>query len=277
MPAIVRIPSGTLGFDCNAAVGAQAAQSLASFGYRFAVRYVRRASSATNDISASEIAILHRAGIAVMPVQHVDPLSERGGWVPTADKGALYGSNAVAGARAAGFPSGVTLWCDLEGVALGVDAQQVVAFCNSWYDQVAAGGYEPGLYVGWRAGLSGSQLYYLLKFQAYWAAYNLNGDQYPIVRGVQMKQSEPRPEEVPPNLPFPIDTNVARADRLGGLPAAYAPDEWGILPWQGDGGGDVPQPEPTDDVPTGTSNAGLYVLGLVLAGAMVAALYRRFR
>lgn len=283
MPSVVRIPANTRGFDCNSSVGAASAAALYAFGYRFAVRYVRRVSTAANDISAGEIAILHRAGLAVMPVQHVDPLSERGGWTPTPDKGTTYGRNAVAGALAAGFPQGVTLWLDLEGVAAGTDAEQTIAFCNNWYDQVAAAGYEPGIYVGWAAGLSGSQLYSRLKFRNYWAAYNLNLDQYPIVRGVQMKQGAPIAGEVPPTLPFAIDTNLVRADRMGGLPAAYAPDEWGVLPWPGSSSDEpATQPIPTTQ-PEGegagnvSTNASLYLMGLALIGALAALIYRRYR
>ncbi|HEX6912086.1 MAG TPA: glycoside hydrolase domain-containing protein, partial [Longimicrobium sp.] len=125
------------------------------------------------------------AGLALMPVQHVlDP-----GWAPTQSLGAEYGANAAGFAQQVGFPPGVNVWCDLECVADDTPASNVTAYCNAWYDAVAGAGYVPGLYVGYQPGLTGQQLYGTLRFQHYWAAYNVDGVSTPRPRGWQMIQT----------------------------------------------------------------------------------------
>jgi hypothetical protein len=96
-----------------------------------------------------------------MAVQHVrDP-----GWRPTSSLGEQDGTNAANNALAVGFPPGVNVWCDLEGVNSSSTAQDVIDYCNSWYDAFSAAGYAPGLYVGANAVLTGDQLCYDLLFQ----------------------------------------------------------------------------------------------------------------
>jgi hypothetical protein len=128
------------------------------------------------------------------------------------------------------MPWGVTIWCDLEGVAVGTPRQQVMDYCNRWHGSVSGAGYVPGLYVGYHSGLTATQLYAKLRFTHYWGAYNLNSDQAPIVRGVQMKQSQRRAQDAVPN--FAIDFQIDRiaADRLGGRPTLLALDGWPELP-----------------------------------------------
>jgi hypothetical protein len=225
MSQVIDAPAGVRGFDANS-VSTAVAESFAKAGYKFAVRYIRRDPAHPNDLSASEVESLHNFGIAVMPVQHVE---SEDGWSPKDDKGRQYGSNAVEACRDLGVPAGVSVWLDLEGVAPGVDAEQVISYCNLWFDAVAAAGFSPGLYVGWRAALTAKQLYGRLKFTRYWAAYNLNLDAYPAVRGVCMRQGEAAASDIPSGVPFAIDTDVVSQDALGGLPSMWAPDEWGIL------------------------------------------------
>lgn len=218
---------GMKGFDVNARVGPQAATSLAAHGYAFAVRYVPRLEATecvANDLSAEEIADLHAAGIAVMPVQHVESETS---WVPTADKGAEYGRCAARAAQRCGIPGGVTLWLDLEGVAADehdtylVQAADVIAYCQAWYHAVTGVGYRAGLYVGWHCGLSARELHECLSFDRYWSSYNLNADELPAVRGVCMKQRLATHDEFTAWLELDID--VIEPDALGGLPMLYAP------------------------------------------------------
>jgi hypothetical protein len=84
----------------------------------------------------------------------------------------------------------------------------------------------PGLYIGWRCGLTPDQLYYKLKFAHFWAAYNLNNDEEPSVRGVQMKQNAALKSDIPPGMGAPIDTDRVLIDKLGGLPTFWTPDGW---------------------------------------------------
>lgn len=179
-------PAQARGFDANTPLTAQAAAAFVAKGYQFCLRYVGRTQMASHDLSTAEADTILDAGLALMPVQHVlNP-----GWAPTGALGAEYGANAARFAQQIGFPAGVNVWCDLECVADDTAAADVIAYCNAWHDGVAAAGYVPGLYVGYGPGLTGSQLYGSLKFEHYWAAYNVDGVSDPRPRGWQMIQSE---------------------------------------------------------------------------------------
>lgn len=208
---------GEYGFDCNTVVSVANAQVFAGRGYTFAVRYLPRVKQGINDLTATEVVTLHGAGISVMPVQHVQSETM---WEPTSDKGDAYGSVAAQRAVACGFLPGCTVWLDLEGVAEWTPAELVVEFCRRWYANVRAAGFEPGVYVGWRCGLSASDLYYKLSFTRYWGAYNLNADESPVKRGLCMKQGL---MNSPAGIHYGIDSDVIRADALGGLPTLLAP------------------------------------------------------
>ena len=182
---IQNAPAGLQGFDANTPISSQAAQDFYNAGYRFCLRYVGRVQMASYDLTAQEANDILAAGLGLMVVQHVlEP-----GWAPTQSLGAEYGANAAMFSQQIGFPPGVNVWCDLECVADDTPAANVVAYCNAWYDAVAAAGYVPGLYVGYQPGLSGGQLYADLKFQHYWAAYNVDGVSDPAPRGYQLVQS----------------------------------------------------------------------------------------
>ncbi|HEV8448598.1 MAG TPA: glycoside hydrolase domain-containing protein [Gemmatimonadaceae bacterium] len=223
MPSTKVAPAGTLGFDTNTPLDAEGAVAFYEHGYRFAVRYVRRVLARANDLSVAEIQRLHDAGLAVSVVQHVESETS---WVPSVDKGAEYGANAAAATGLLGIPQGVVVWCDLEGVARGTPAATTLAHCNAWFEAVAGQGYVPGIYVGWHCGLTPDQLYRGLKFAHFWGAYNLNSDEEPAIRGLQMKQHAALHKDVPAGLPYSIDVDTVRADNLGGLPIVYAPDGW---------------------------------------------------
>jgi hypothetical protein len=181
---------------------------------------VRRGPTHPYDLTPAEVATILSAGLGLMAVQHVESAVS---WQPTPAKGDAYGAAAVAHARELALPDGAMLWCDLEGVAEGTPADDVVAYVNGWYDVVSTAGYLPGLYIGWHAGLDADALYRRLRMQHYWAAYNLNSDELPAVRGVQMHQwavtPETRAKDVPNGITFPFQVDTVLADKLGGLPA----------------------------------------------------------
>ena len=174
---------GLLGFDTDTIVTPALATTFFNQGYRFCIRYLSRvAAQGYSDLTPQEAQGILAAGLALAPVQHPrDP-----GWAPTADLGASDGVAAAYHAFVLGFPAGINVWCDLEGVADGTAAAQVVAYGNSWYDAVAAAGYLPGLYVGADAILDGQGLYDL-KFSHYWKS--LSDVPQVAVRGYQMIQS----------------------------------------------------------------------------------------
>jgi hypothetical protein len=217
-PSIGTLPDGTRGFDANGRISLAKARAFHAAGFRFAVRYVRRAQAHSYDITTGELVDLLAGGLGVMLVQHVAPP----GWRPTAKLGHDYGTVAANEALAAGYPAGCTLWCDLEGVGLGVLPADVIGFCNAWYDAAKLAGYSPGLYVGDAPGLSARDLYYRLKFARFWGAYNLNADQVPLVRGLQMKQTVAS-AALKVGVPFEFDVDTIRADAKGSSPTLVLP------------------------------------------------------
>lgn len=216
-------PDGVRGFDANVVITPDAAAAFSAHGYRFCVRYVPRRKANDNDLRPDEAATLIDAGFALMIVQHVEA---EDGWVPTSAKGVAYGTTAASECSRIGIPSGVCVWLDLEGVAVGTPTDVVIAYCNQWHSVVASAGYVPALYVGWHAGLNPTQLYRALRFTHYWGAYNLNADQAPAVRGLQMKQSASRPIDRVPDFNFEFQTDLIHTDALGGRPTVVAPENW---------------------------------------------------
>jgi hypothetical protein len=216
-------PDGVRGFDADEKISPQAAAAFYAYGYRFCLRYVGRLQSNPRDLKRPEAGALLAAGLGLMPVQHV---ASETAWTPTPGKGKSYGTFAAAEAARIGIPPGVTIWCDLEGVAVGTDPDDVADYCNAWHAAVAGAGFVPGIYVGWHAGLNAKRLYVDLRFTHYWAAYNLNADEAPITRGVQMRQAVRKASDTVPGYTFPFQTDRVRADALGGRPTLLARDGW---------------------------------------------------
>jgi hypothetical protein len=216
-------PDGVRGFDADLVITPDVAAAFVQRGYRFCVRYVRRQTLHDRDLSADEADGLIGSGLGLMVVQHVESDSA---WAPTADKGAANGDVAATEAGHIGIPYGVMVWCDLEGVAVGTPAAQVIDYCNRWHAAVAGAGYVPGLYVGFHCGLDPTQLYRALRFRHYWGAYNLNADEVPIVRGLQMKQASRTPPDAVPGHAFEFQVDTVRADALGGRPTLVARGGW---------------------------------------------------
>ena len=157
-----------------------------------------------------------------MLVQYVESESS---WTPSFTKGTRNGNTAAAEAERLGFPWGITIWCDVEGVAAGTSSQTVIDYCNRWHEAVSKAGYVPGIYVGYHARLSPRQLYRSLRFTHYWGAYNLNADQYPEVRALQMKQAQPSSKSML-GVGFSYQTDRISADGLGGRPTLLAREGW---------------------------------------------------
>jgi hypothetical protein len=196
-------------------------------GFRFCVRYVRRDKPHASALSRPEAESLLKAGLGLMAVQYVESESS---WIPTAAKGTANGTIAASEAHNLGLPGGIMVWCDLEGVKVGTPAQAIIDYCNHWHVAVGSAGYVPGLYVGYHAGLTSGQLYRSLRFAQYWGAFNLNVDQYPAVRGLQMKQSLRQPGDLPPGVTLDFQVDRVSADALGGRPTLLALDGWPELP-----------------------------------------------
>jgi hypothetical protein len=219
-------PRGVRGFDANVIIADGMATAFARHGYQFVMRYVRRKAKHAYDLTAAEARAILAAGLALGVVQHVESAES---WSPTAAKGTANGKIAAKEATAIGIPPGVCLWCDLEGVATRTPARAVIDYGNHWHSAVAAAGFVPGLYVGYHCGLTATQLYRSLRYTHYWSAYNLNADQAPAVRGVQMRQGVARGLDRVEGFDIDFDTDVVTGDKLGGFPTFVGPDGWDTL------------------------------------------------
>jgi hypothetical protein len=157
-------PPSLLGFDSDSIVSAALAQQFCSEGYKFCLRYFSLGGQESpQDLSTQEATDILDSGLALMPVQHV----RKAGWLPNGTLGQQYGQDAAANAQSVGFPSGINVWCDLEGAGSAASAHDVIDYCAAWFAAVYAAGYVPGLYVGSAEVLTGPQLY-SLPFQHYW-------------------------------------------------------------------------------------------------------------
>ena len=206
-------PQGIIGFDSATKINSAQAKQYFAKGFRFCVRYVSRDDASrknndkkgTPDLSIDEARTILDAGMAIMAVQHV----ANPGWHPTAQLGRTYGQNAASYAADAGLPDGVNLWLDLEGIAKGISHQDIIAYCNEWFDAATISGYVPGVYVGFDVFLSSDELYFDLKTKHYWRA----DGRIPDIshRGYQLFQHIQNP-----NTPNEFDRDVTKNDAFGG-------------------------------------------------------------
>jgi len=214
LPGIVQgAPNKSLGFDADSVISQATAQQFASQGYKFCVRYLSLGQGeAPGDLTYQEALGILQGGLALMPVQHVSAP----GWTPSAQLGTSYGDSAANNAISVGFPTKVNVWLDLEGINSSTPAQDVIAYCNAWYNAVAGAGYIPGLYVGANCILDSQQLYDL-SFQHYWQSESTVP---PVaVRSYQMVQSF----VAEPVNGIGIDQDITYIDNEGGVP------QWLIL------------------------------------------------
>lgn len=207
-------PAGSAGFDSDTVLSANTALQFAGQGYSFCVRYLSRSGAeSTGDLSTQEATDILGAGLALMGVQHVRAV----GWMPTADLGSQDGAAAASHAQAIGFPVGVNVWCDLEGISTSAAVADIIGYCNAWYAAVALAAYVPGLYVGTSIELTGEQLYDSLPFEHYWKS----ASNVPVVasRGYQMVQTL----QSGTVNDVGIDHDVTQTDSLGGQVQWLAP------------------------------------------------------
>jgi hypothetical protein len=206
-------PAGAHGFDCDFVLRGDQLQALAA-EFSFCVRYVSLRGGGPfaedDDIGENEATAILDAGLAIMPVQHV----RNPGWSPTGPLGTTTGQHAAGNAQAAGFPDGVNLWMDLEGIAAGTPAQHVIDYANAWFEAVHGAGFVPGVYVGADCILDGAQLFNDLAFQHYWKS----GSSVPDIptRGYQMIQTIPGASTTVGGFHLDLDLDRTRRDALGG-------------------------------------------------------------
>jgi hypothetical protein len=205
------IPDGSLGCDLTNPLNAASAKQYYNNGYRFIVRYIGRGDGSRNfvDLTQDEGQAIVDAGLALGVVQH--PLAA--GWSPTAKLGDSFGAAAANLAGAAGLPGGITIWLDLEGVAQGTQAEDVIGYCNAWFKQVSAVNFIPGVYIGANPAISEDQMYWDLLTKSYWRGGSDENAGVPATipnRGYQMVQ------RISVSGGVEFDSNVVNTDNFGG-------------------------------------------------------------
>jgi hypothetical protein len=200
------------GFDCNQPLTPAGAKAFRDQGMEFAIRYLPRTPALIpGNLTEAEIGIILGTGLALSAVQHV----ALPGWEPTAELGTEYGSYAAEYAKLIGLPAGMVLWLDLESPDNKASGEEIILYCQAWFNAVSAAGYIPGVYVGWGIPLSYQQLYQDLPFKNYWRAYN--GPQV-ATRGFQLVQ---HPAKVLSGISY--DPNTCAADLKGDMPIFLFP------------------------------------------------------
>jgi hypothetical protein len=208
---VVPARAGAVGFDTDSPLTASLCESLIGQGYEFAIRYVSHTQPEAGDLSPAEVQAILGSGLALMVVVH----SPAPGWAPRGVAGAEHATWAVSNLEGAGLRAvgAMTVWCDLEGVLPGTPASDIIDYVNTWTVGIRAAGYQPGLYVGYDAFLTGSQLYVDLYLARYWKS--ASAVPTPALRGFCMTQMLGAGPMV---AAVQIDRDVIQADRLGGLP-----------------------------------------------------------
>jgi hypothetical protein len=205
------IVDGTVGCDITQPLNQESAAQYYNSSFRFIIRYIGRGDGSANytDLTEFEADTIITAGLALGVIQH--PLGS--GWMPSQELGTQFGAAAAAAAAAAGLPAGVTVWLDLEGVAEGAAAQDVIAYCNAWFEQVESLGYVSGIYIGASPGISADQLYWNLHTKSYWKGGSSAGSGVPDEipnRGYQLIQQIENP-----GTDDAFDRDVVRTDNFG--------------------------------------------------------------
>jgi hypothetical protein len=199
--------AGMLAFDVDQPLSGPQAAEFVLAGYSGCIRYFPlNSSDVPGCLTALELQVLISAGLAVAGVQHVDSPP----WSPTAALGSAHGQYAVAHAKTIGYPAGGPIYCDLEEVAAGTTAQQVIDYCTNWYNEITNAGFFAGLYCGWNIVLTAKQLYDL-PYKSYWKSYNY--DNGVATRGFQLIQ---KTQQTIHGILY--DPDIAQTDELGDLP-----------------------------------------------------------
>ena len=208
LPGIVTpAPPGLHGFDTNGVLGDASCRAAKARGFSFCLRYVSRGERpSASDLSEWEAGTILDAGLALMPIQHV----ARDGWSPSKALGTVYGRNAAAHTLSIGFPPGINVWLDLEGVKPATSHRVVIDYCNAWFAEVGSAGFSPGVYIGARAVLTSEEIFWRLQTTHFWRS----GSKVPDIphRGYQMIQKIIKGDKIGS---IEIDRNLTVTDNFG--------------------------------------------------------------
>lgn len=191
------------------ALSAGEAAALFAAGYRFCGRTLG-APGAAGALTVEEAERLHGAGLHILPWQSTSPP------VVSAYQGGEDGRAAAAMARAVNVPAGTNVFCRVTAPA-DAPAGALREYHQSWYREVSAAGYVPGLCVC-DDRLTGYALYDSLSVQHYWAWTGAVPDVH--IRGYQI---EPLPAPSVAGAPAGLTAFGAHADNRQGSPRLWAP------------------------------------------------------
>ncbi len=150
------------GFSYDKRLSAMQAGQFYTYGYRFCLRgFYTDHNKIQKNLNHEEVVNVLNSGMAIMPVQHINKLD----WKPSAELARVHGEQVAKDAKALGMPAGLNLWCNITGLAGDVSIQDVIIYCNHWYDAVMEQGYVPALFVNPCLPLSGNQLFRYLNFK----------------------------------------------------------------------------------------------------------------
>jgi Domain of unknown function (DUF1906) len=194
-----------MGFDTDTPLTAATAAAMVMARGQFVLRYVSHTTPEPGDLTRAEVDLILRAGFGLMIVVHAPAPN----WTPDALLGATHGYAASLNMAALGIGLGFSVWCDLEGVAVGTPPEEIIAYVNAWTAELLP--YMPGLYVGYDCGLTAAQLYEDLSLTRYWKSASVVP--VPTVRGFCMEQT------LGPNVGgVSVDYDTVMTDYRGGLP-----------------------------------------------------------
>lgn len=219
MLILKRLTEGMIGFDTDTKLTADTARAMRAKGYKFGIRYLPIGPNATpGDLDRKEMLDITGSGLILLAVQHV----RFPGWKPDARMGASDGQNAATHALNSGLIAGISITNDLEDVQQPYVSQGIIDYLEAWYDQVRRPSYLPMQYVGANCGLTGEQLW-ALSVTRYWKSLSEDAPEVPN-RGPCLVQTAHAPEPMPNGSFLNIDYDVARVDKLGGLPFGMIDD-----------------------------------------------------
>ncbi|WP_051263668.1 glycoside hydrolase domain-containing protein [Tenacibaculum ovolyticum] len=190
-----RIASNTFqnlkGFDTNTIISFAQAIHLKKTGYTFCIRYTSHtALKRPNDLSFIEAKNILNAGLSLSVIHRIRSPD----WKPNTNSGIIDGQNIVRNAINIGLPLNMNIWCDLKGVSSDTSPQNLVAYCNAWYDTVFNTGYIPGLYIKEDCSFNSNKLYQNikyknLKFKNYWKPLSkeslITNHQYQLIQSLK--------------------------------------------------------------------------------------------
>lgn len=158
-----------------------------------------------DDLVRKEVDILHSRHLGIVGIRE----SRAAGWHPNRQEGMDDSASTHAKAFAIGMDRGTSIACDLEGCSPTTTTVDATSYLVEW-PKLVVPDWEPMLYVGEGAILTGVELQALPGFGLYWRSCSLVPD---LPRGYVLLQTRPGDVLVgPPGKQRLIDINQPETD-----------------------------------------------------------------